>query len=384
MAQRTSLSEAQVELLRWIGAGCPPGIYEGTHHRISVAALTRRGLVVARGHGPTWTATLTSAGRSYLDQVEGSNPPLPRQANVSVTEQLVADVIEAGGTLQVPRHTPGPGRVDWENRVRQAMRRGKVPPGKQLTYIYVRDKSTDEIRLIDAPEGTELILLPVPVPERVARYHPTVPTFRKNVARLEMSDAALPRASRILQALVVESEARGLTVTAGAPATKRSASSGWSAPTDGHIALEAPGATVRLPCSTPCRPRAGPPPSPSPHDRVANDGRPRLAGNTWANMTWGNSPSTPIAKQYPGDHEHSATPRASAANGGFVCHAIDSLGTTCPTRSLIHSRLAWVWRGIRASRCGRSLGFDRARPSFETPGRCCWMSGFNKMTSRAE
>ena len=49
MAQRKTLSEAQVALLRWIGDGCPAGVVEGDSHRISAAALRNRGLVKITG-----------------------------------------------------------------------------------------------------------------------------------------------------------------------------------------------------------------------------------------------------------------------------------------------------------------------------------------------
>ena len=45
MAQQSTLSEAQVSLLRWIGDGCPAAQSVGEYHRISAAALRRRNLI---------------------------------------------------------------------------------------------------------------------------------------------------------------------------------------------------------------------------------------------------------------------------------------------------------------------------------------------------
>jgi len=98
MAQRKTLTEEQITLLRWIGDGCPDGVMEGYSHRISAPALRTRGLVGISGRGPTWKAEITQTGRAYLKQADGPNPPVPRQANVSVTQQLVDDVIAAGGS----------------------------------------------------------------------------------------------------------------------------------------------------------------------------------------------------------------------------------------------------------------------------------------------
>jgi hypothetical protein len=97
LAQRKTLTEEQVALLRWVEDGCPDGVVEGVSYRISAAALHRRGLVAVSGHGPTWKAALTAAGKEYLRRLDGPDAPLPRQANVSVTQQLVHDLLRAGG-----------------------------------------------------------------------------------------------------------------------------------------------------------------------------------------------------------------------------------------------------------------------------------------------
>src|SRR4051794_19605840 len=102
MAHRETLTELQVAVLRWIEDGCQDAVANASY-RISAGALRNRGLVVTSGKGPTWTASTTRLGRDYLRDVDGPNPPTPRQPNVSVTQQLVDDVIAAGGSLRVPR-----------------------------------------------------------------------------------------------------------------------------------------------------------------------------------------------------------------------------------------------------------------------------------------
>jgi hypothetical protein len=134
MAQRKTLNEKQVELLRWVSDGCPEGVFENDFHRISAAALQARGLITISGRGATWAAKIAPAGSEYLSRVDGTKPPIPRQANVSVTQQLVEAVIAAGGALRVPKRrwdsTEG---VDYEHRARLAQVHGKVPAGKRLT-----------------------------------------------------------------------------------------------------------------------------------------------------------------------------------------------------------------------------------------------------------
>ena len=75
MAQRKTLTEQQVTILRWVSEGCPDGVMEGDSYRVSAAALRRRGLVTTSGRGPTWSASVTDVGRQYLEEVDGEDPP---------------------------------------------------------------------------------------------------------------------------------------------------------------------------------------------------------------------------------------------------------------------------------------------------------------------
>lgn len=232
MAQRKTLTEAQVELLRWVAAGCEDGGVEGESYRISAAALRNRGLITISGRGPTWKANVTSAGTEYLARVDGPNPPIPRQANVSVTQQLVDEVIAAGGVLRVPRKRWGSvGQVDYAQRARIAQLQGKVPAGKRLT---TRDAGAElEIRLEDAIAGTEVDLRPVPVPQRVTRLHPVAQRFRDDTAKHLVSRAQLPRCTRIIHTLATEAESRGFSV-ANVEAATATRGERWRAE-DGHL-----------------------------------------------------------------------------------------------------------------------------------------------------
>lgn len=98
MAHRKTLTQAQLDVLEWIADGCPDGVMDGYEHRIGAAALRKRGLVETNGRGPSWTAEITEAGQRYLARAQEPDAPMPRQSNVSVTEQLVSDVEKAGGT----------------------------------------------------------------------------------------------------------------------------------------------------------------------------------------------------------------------------------------------------------------------------------------------
>jgi hypothetical protein len=229
------LTVKQVELLRWVVDGCPDGVMADDFYRISAAALRNRGLITTSGRGPTWTANITPAGTDYLKKVDGPNPPIPRQANVSVTQQLIDDLIAAGGSLRVqPKHWGATEGVDWEQRVRWAQQHRKVPRGKRLTMRRVDGEL--EIRLEDGLAGTDVSLLPVPVPQRVTRPHPVAQRFRDDTVKHLVSRAQLPRCVRIIHALATEADRRGFTIANVVGASGRHRDDRWRND-DGHLTV---------------------------------------------------------------------------------------------------------------------------------------------------
>src|SRR6266508_1196947 len=92
------------------------------------------------------------------------------ETQVSVTQQLVDDLVAAGGSLRVPRKRwNDKGGVDYERRARLAESYGKVPPGSRLV---VKTASAEELvielvtdRIVDA-DGSDPppALTPLPVP----------------------------------------------------------------------------------------------------------------------------------------------------------------------------------------------------------------------------
>jgi hypothetical protein len=241
MAHQKTLTEQQVSILRWVASGCPAGVIAGDSHRISAAALRRRGLVTTSGRGPTWAAEISPAGREYLARVDGRNPPVPRQANVSLTQQLVDDVIAAGGSLRVPgKRWPRSDGVDYENRVRLAERYRKVPPGKRLVASAAGDEL--EITLVDAPDrAAPVALTAVAVPDKVARYHPTAREFSDRTHRHEVSRALVQRAKRIVHAIATDAERREWSARTPAESEDGYQRLSWTGPKNGHLHVVADG-----------------------------------------------------------------------------------------------------------------------------------------------
>lgn len=249
------LSERQIAILRWIAEGCAAGVVEGHTYKNTARSLHDRRLVVVTKRRGIWSAAVTDVGRYYLEH--GSFPPTngtrpsgrvvpnagqavagsashtvagpvvkaarsapragERQKHSSPTEQLVADVLAAGGHLKRPRNDNSRS-YEVENLVRSANRHGKVPNGKRLVHQVVTDGGSwhgprsDVFVLEEGPTGTDAALVPVPVPADVARYHPAVSELRKAKIHIA-STASSGRAWRIMNAMAVEAQQRGFTVT---------------------------------------------------------------------------------------------------------------------------------------------------------------------------
>ncbi|WP_153808984.1 hypothetical protein [Nocardia sp. SYP-A9097] len=222
----------------------------GHTHKTTAKALEWRGLVSVSKKGGTWRAELTAVGIYYLEhgdypadhwdkkptavRTKESTTPVPRDEQPKPTEpriakppprlrpvdQLIADLVQAGGVLQIQR-SPQEG-PDYDRLVASAIRHGKVPDGK-LLVIERRNywDKTITIKLADPPTWTTAVLQPVPVPEKPAKWHPAVIRLRDAEDRLPMKRPLRNRALRILNTLALTAEAKGYKATTGTPSEQR-------------------------------------------------------------------------------------------------------------------------------------------------------------------
>jgi hypothetical protein len=242
---RSPLNHRQRAVLAWIGAGCPEGTMQGHTHKTVAVALQNRHLVVVTKKGGTWGAELTEAGRYYVDhgtyaprrtpdppsvkpvprpQVRRrpptSNREQPRLAAMDRTgrppedhgaEVLVRRVLDAGGALEINGEQD---HKNYEPLILASKGAPSLPFGKQLRKRSKGGFLSPLCEIyFDEDFAVRVDEQPVPVPARVTRYHPAVVTYRGDSDRHEVSRDALGRASRILQALAVEAERRGYSVT---------------------------------------------------------------------------------------------------------------------------------------------------------------------------
>jgi hypothetical protein len=119
------LNAKQIEILAWVRDGAPASRYpDGYAHRIVARALNNRGFVRIDGHGACWSIRITEAGLAWFEK-----PLAPAEPQISDLDQLVVDVLEAGGSLDVEL---GEARPDYARLVSGSTRSAMRPPGKKL------------------------------------------------------------------------------------------------------------------------------------------------------------------------------------------------------------------------------------------------------------
>jgi hypothetical protein len=197
-----TLTTTQLEVLRWIAADCPQGVMEGYSHRASAAALKTRDLITITGRGASWSAKLTPRGFEFLERLDEVK---------ATADQLVHDLLAAGGVLRVPLRLEA-SDVDYRRHVEDAQRLGSVPSGRRLTVDSDYSRRELEIRLVEAADTAVIEAKPVPVPERLTRPHQVAQAFRSQKDAHRVSRASLARATRIVHAIATEAETRGYDV----------------------------------------------------------------------------------------------------------------------------------------------------------------------------
>jgi hypothetical protein len=255
------LNDAQVTVLRWIGSGCQPGVMEGYSHRISAVALQSRRLVRISGKGKTWRAELTDLGRERIESLDrglARGAPGERESSASArrivadvsaerpplrTEQLVADLLAAGGRLTLPDETAR-GGVNWRQRAYAAQRHGRVPEGKHLSVSWT--SKGFEIVLLDGETGNELGATAVPVSARLTKYHRVAREFRDRTSLHEVSRKSLPRVLRIVHALAAEAERRGYEVACVPTREDSYGRSDWKPAQDGQLVVTINGHQLKV------------------------------------------------------------------------------------------------------------------------------------------
>lgn len=238
MGERT-VNPRQLDVLKWIVGGCPAGVMTGFTYKTTAVALQTRRLVKVSRKGGVWRAEATDAGRYFAEHgvyppghwktgSTGTTSEAPRPASTTQVpgaggqsrvrprpetglrpvDQLLADVVAAGGELHVSREQGG----YYENLVSSAIRHRKVPEGKLLEVASGGTWKDQIVRLVDKPGWITATLDTIVVAEQLRNPHPVIKTLRDDKDRLGMKPQVRNRALRILDALAKEAARRGYAV----------------------------------------------------------------------------------------------------------------------------------------------------------------------------
>ncbi len=249
--QRRPVNGRQLEVLQWVGAGCPERAWPDETYKITARALESRGLVSVSRRGGSWAAVITTAGEHFLQhgeypgepgpgpaaeqttpntanakkgvpqraaatkkKVERSRPsdaPSPsRSTDLALVEEIIGKVVAAGGPVDL-------GTVSFHANALEALaRQASNRPSDQLLRLEVYGGWAERkcIAYLEQDLSSAISASSVPLPLRVARPHPAVSAYKTDVDRRMVSNASAARAVQLLQALAVEATRRGHLVTA--------------------------------------------------------------------------------------------------------------------------------------------------------------------------
>jgi hypothetical protein len=224
MGQPKALNARQLAVLRWIAAGCPDGGIDDPFHRISAGSLKRWRFVKVSGGGSTWKASITSIGTEYLARFDTDDAPELRRDPGTEGNDLLATLRANGDSILVPRPKWSQGklvagRTDWAQRVDAANRAADCPDDRWVTItdvpsdkprrgFFAEPSEQLRITLVATPDGFAVSRGQVPVPSRVARFHPAVAAFAARRGS-SFGGETRSRALRILHSLSTEAERRG-------------------------------------------------------------------------------------------------------------------------------------------------------------------------------
>lgn len=235
MALDTPLNTRQLDVLRWIGDGCPDGRWSNTGYRATAAALQNRRLVTVNKRGG-WKAMIEPAGTYYLkhgdyptDHFPNKRRSYTRTIRLAHSEQghpqrslnrpgpeeptptrkLLQDINEAGGVLEL--NTKGDD-TNYGNLVAIINRRQMAPDGQQVILMDGASYYQKVFRLSSVVEWKTQPPAEVVAADRIGRWHPAVAVLRSENRLASIDLPQRQRALRLLHAMAREAEARGYTV----------------------------------------------------------------------------------------------------------------------------------------------------------------------------
>ncbi|GAC50981.1 hypothetical protein GOACH_36_00030 [Gordonia aichiensis NBRC 108223] len=215
MALKDPIHQGQLDVLRWIGDGCPDGRWDGHTYKTVANALASRRLVTVSKKGGSWRAELLPAGAFYLDRGDypdghwerkhrGSRgaaataphstssvrleqrsqsaprPPKPpatkrSPSGLTPTRQLLADLANAGGVLE---RNSRDDKTKYSTLAAAINRHGMAPDGQHVAVYSGARYGEWIIRLVPVSEWQTETPSDVMSKVRIGRWHPVVAEIR--------------------------------------------------------------------------------------------------------------------------------------------------------------------------------------------------------------
>lgn len=220
------ISPRQYDVMEWVQDGCPERADDASVYRAAARQLHNRGLLHVTGNGANLTAAVTPLGKQVMtrqkseierrrkqEQAEAERVAVRRREDEERREfgiDLITKVAAAGGRLDVGRCL---GRYELHQVISALRGNEGLPTGQRLDF---------EPTMMDERLGFTVYFAPdfkvrvestmVLVPSQLRQPSSAVAAFRDRRARVTKD--LIPRAARILQAIVDAAQVRSWAVSA--------------------------------------------------------------------------------------------------------------------------------------------------------------------------
>lgn len=233
MQRWDQLNERQEELLRRIAEGDDLSTPEGVPHRTSGRALQARGLVRVSRKGGTWRASITEAGRFYVEY--GFHPDDPAHAArssaggsasvrrsaartvrfgkepsvVKLAQELAAQLTGGDGIVRI-EDPDEQTRALYRRVIHAVKQHGLLPEGSVLRHTG-RDRGDVVVRLYSAANSSnsEWDSFRIATRHQRTAVDEIIAALQEDPSALSVSAPLLPRALELVRLLAITARARG-------------------------------------------------------------------------------------------------------------------------------------------------------------------------------
>lgn len=208
MRRNEPLTVRQVEVLQWIGEGCPDGRWRDFTYKTTAYALASRGLVTVDRRRKQWSARLTDEGQFYLMYGHHPSDPNPigdthaseagSEADGLATE-LLAELSAGDGYVTVASPSENQ-RARYRRAIHRLITEHRTPEGFLLRHTG-RDHGDLTIRLLREDDNPRPQPPPkIAVPQENSSVSEEVRALAAQV-QMAVTEPTMDRALRILQAI---------------------------------------------------------------------------------------------------------------------------------------------------------------------------------------